>query len=290
MRRRLMWAKPGLAAVIALALVGLGSCSDDSTRPRNTTGHLQIYMVDSPAVYEDLEALDVIFTEVTVHPGSGSEGDEEDVGTGWITVMSDTLPEADRTFDLLELVGGVRALIGDVELQAGHYTQLRIIIESATVTIAGQTHPVTVPSGAQSGLKLTGGWDVDPGVVTSLTLDFDVDRSLTETPPGSGNFKLKPTIRVVQTLLSGTISGTVSPMGIGAVVSAYDAASDTLVTSTYTDAAGAYVLQALRPGTYDVEASASGYETARTENVDVQAEQDTGDIDFTLAPTAEHGE
>jgi hypothetical protein len=241
-------------------------------------------MVDAPAPYDDLEALEVIFKEVKVHAASEAEDDTTDGNSSWITVMSDTLPVADRTFDLLELVGGVRALIGDLELEAGHYTQLRIVIDSATATIAGQNHPVTVPSGAQSGLKLTGGWDVDPDAITSLTLDFDVNKSLIETPPGSGNFKLKPTIRMVQTVLSGTISGTVTPTGIGAVVSAYDAVVDTLVTSAFVDTAGAYVLHALLAGTYDVEASAAGYDAVRTENVDVQAGENTGDVDFVLTP------
>lgn len=273
-----------LAAPIAFMLAGLSSCSDDPTRPASTTGRLQIYMVDAPAAYDDLEALEVIFKEVKVHAASDAEDNATDGNASWITVMSDTLPVEARTFDLLELVGGVRALIGDVELEAGHYTQLRIVIDSATVFIAGESYPVTVPSGAQSGLKLTGGWDVDPNVITSLTLDFDVNKSLIETPPGSGNFKLKPTIRMIQTVLSGTISGTVTPTGIGASVFAYDSVADTLVTSTFVDIAGAYVLQAMPAGTYDVEATAAGYDTVRATDIEVQAEQDTGGVDFVLSP------
>jgi hypothetical protein len=276
-----------LAGLVVLALAGLSSCSDDPTRPEGTTGRLQLYLVDAPPAYEELEALHVVFNEVKVHASSDAKGEIEDEEASWITVMSDTLPEAARTFDLLELVGGVRALLGDVELEAGHYTQLRIIIEEATVTVAGETHPLKIPSGAQSGLKLTGGWDVDPNVVTSLTLDFDAEKSLKETPPGSGNFMFKPTIRMVQTVLSGTISGTVTPTGIGVLVSAYDAVADTLVTSAHVDTAGAYVLHALLAGTYDVEASAGGYESARTEEVDVQAGEDTGNVDFTLTPISE---
>ena len=278
---------PALTGIVVLMLAGLSSCSDNPSRPKGTTGRLQIYLVDAPAAYEDLEALEVIFSEVKVHAAADAEGETEDEQPAWITVMSDTLPEAARTFDLLDLVGGVRALIGDVELPAGHYTQLRIMIEEATITIAGQTHPLTVPSGAQSGLKLTGGWDVDPVVITSLTLDFDVSKSLIETPPGSGNFKFKPTIRMIQTVLSGTISGTVTPAGIGAAVSAYDAVSDTLVTSAFVDTAGAYILHALPAGTYALDAFAAGHNTVRIEDVVVQAEQDTGEVNFTLTPLNE---
>jgi len=281
--------------LLILVLVGLNSCSDDPTSPEGTadgtTGRLQIYLVDAPAPYDDLESLEVIFSEVKVHAAgkeeTDPEGKGEDGNAGWITVMNDTLPESARTFDLLELVGGVKALLGDFELPAGHYTQLRIIIEEATVHMAGETYPLTIPSGAQSGLKLVGGWYVPPDGETSITLDFDVNKSLIETPPGSGNFLFKPTIRMLQTMLTGTISGTVTPSGIGAVVSAYDADADTLVTSAFVDTAGAYVLHALTPGEYDVEASASGYETARTEEVEVEGEQDKGDVDFVLTPLSE---
>lgn len=278
-----------LVGVLVLVLAGLNSCSDNSIQPGpaqldGSTGYLRVYLVDAPAVYEDLEALNIVFREVKVHAGDDEGAEEDDEDGGWITVMSDTLPETERTFDLLELVGGVSALMGEAELEADHYTQLRIVIESATVTIAGETSPVKVPSGPQSGLKLIGGWDVDPGVITSLTLDFDASQSLHEAPPGSGNFMLKPTIRLVQTVVSGTISGTVTPTGIGAVVSAYDSVADTVVTSANADTAGVYMLQALLAGTYDVEATAAGYDSVRVEDVEVQAGQNTGDVDFTLTP------
>jgi hypothetical protein len=273
-----------LAGVVVVMLAGLSSCSDNPTQPKATTGRLQVYMVDAPAMYENLEALTVIFGEVKVHASADAEGENEGAEAGWITVMSDTLPETERTFDLLELVGGVSALLGDVELPAGHYTQLRILIDSATVTIDGLTVPLKIPSGAQSGLKLVGGWDIIPDVVTKLTLDFDAAKSLKETPPGSGNFKFKPTIRMVQTDLTGSISGAVAPPGTGAVVNAYGAVSDTLVTSTYVDDANAYVLQALPPGVYNVEAFAAGFDTVRVEDVDVEALKDTGGVDFVLTP------
>ncbi len=283
MRRRAIPMLP-LAGLLLLAAAWLPACSDSPSRPDEGTGRLQVLLTDAPAAYEDLQAMEITVGEVRVHRGTDAGGDADADSAAWIPVLDSTLPDSARTFDLLELVGGVTALLGDVELPAGHYTQLRLVIEAASITIGGRTLPLTVPSGAQSGLKLTGGFDVDPGVLTSLTLDFDAERSLVEMPPGSGDYKLKPTIRMMQTVLSGTISGTVTPPGIGALVSAYDAVADTLVATTHPDTAGAYVLQALLAGIYDVECHAAGHDTVRVEGVAVQAGQDSGGIDLALTP------
>lgn len=55
--------------------------------------------------------------------------------------------------------------------------------------------PIFVPSGAQSGLKI----NIEPPLEIAidgdhvLTVVFDVAKAIVKTPPGSGNFILKPT-------------------------------------------------------------------------------------------------
>jgi hypothetical protein len=111
---------------------------------------------------------------------------------------------------------------------------------------------------------------------------------LHEAPPGSGNFILRPTIRLVQTLLSGTIAGKVEPFGIGAVVYALAPATGDTVSSCLTDpVTGGYVLQALLAGTYDVRADATGYEAAVVTGIEVVAGQNVADVDFVLVPEVE---
>lgn len=271
---------PFLLAALGLA-AGLTACGGDPAVPTPATGRLEVRLVDAPAIYEDLQALTVTFREVQVHRATGDTA-ETDTGEGWITILDQTLPDTARTFDLLQLVGGVDALLADAVLPVGPYTQLRIVLGTASMTMGGVTYPLTVPSGMRTGIKLVGGFRIDPDQLTSLTLDFDAARSLVESPPGSGDFRLVPAIRMVQTVLSGTIGGTVTPAGIGAVVNAYDAVADTLVTSTYPDAAGAYVLRTLMAGIYDVEAYAAGYDTVRIDGVPVVAGESTAGIDLDL--------
>ena len=266
-----------------LAVGGLTSCSDTTTpETSGQTGTLRVLLVDAPARLQAVESLEVVFERVLVH--RGSEVEELEDG-GWITVLSDTLPVEDRTFDLLQLVNGVFATLGEVELEAGVYTQVRIMLESATLVIDGAPQNLFIPSGYQTGIKLVGEFTVEPNVITEITVDFDVAQSLHEAPPGSGNYILRPTIRLVQTTLSGTISGIVTPVDIGAVIYALDPATgDTVTTALADPVTGGYVLQALLAGTYDVRAEAEGYEAATITGIPVVAGADKPNIDFELAP------
>ncbi len=269
-----------LSFVAILTIVFIFSAC--STEP-SETGTLRLTLVDAPVPIEGIQAIDIIFFSVLVHKTS----DAVETDAGWITVLDDQLlNEEARTFNLLELVNGASAVLGEAELDAGHYSQIRLIIQSATITIDGTTSELTIPSGQQSGLKLIQGFTVDPDVITELTIDFDAGQSIVENPPGSGNYKLQPTIRLVQTVLSGTISGTVTPLKIDAMVIAYEADTITVVTSTYADTTtGEYVLTALLEGSYDLEAKAEGYNSATEAGVAVTAGQDNGGHDFSLTPT-----
>lgn len=266
---------------LGLAAGGLTACSD-STSPEDGTGTLRVNLVDAPADIEAVESLEIVFEQVLVHQAAEAEMAE----AGWDTVLAADLPEADRTFDLLELVNGVFATLGEVELEAGTYTQVRIMLESATLTVDGVEEDLFIPSGDQTGIKLTGGFSIDPNVITEITVDFDVAQSLHEAPPGSGNYILRPTIRLVQNVLSGTISGTVTPTGIGAVVYAADpdiAVADRDTLSTLVDGStGEYTLQAVLEGDYTVWAAAEGYEDSVKEDIQVTAGEDTPDTDFEL--------
>ena len=269
-------------AVLLLVMGGFISCSE-TTSTDMETGTLRMVLVDAPADLEGVESLEIVFDRVMVHRGICQEEDSTD---GWITVLCDTLPVEQRTFDLMELVNGDFGILCEDDLEAGAYTQIRIMIESATLVVDGEPQTLFIPSGEQSGIKLVGGFKVDPNVITELTLDFDVAKSLHEAPPGSGRYILRPTIRLVQTTLSGTISGTVLPVGIGAVIYALDSSAIDTVASTLADpVTGEYMLQALLAGTYFVRASAVGYADSTRTGIAVTAGVNTPDVDFVLIPS-----
>ncbi|HPM62183.1 MAG TPA: DUF4382 domain-containing protein, partial [Methanoregulaceae archaeon] len=96
-----------------------------------------------------------------------------------------------QSVDLLQFVN-VSRILGQKTLEAGTYTQIRLKIDSGAITVDGTDYPLTVPSGV---LKLNRGFDLDPEETLTLTLDFNVEKSVIRT--GSDQYKLKPVIAVL---------------------------------------------------------------------------------------------
>ena len=91
-------------------------------------------------------------------------------------------------FDLLTLRDGITTdLTGFVEIEAGLYQGLRLVVDHAQVTLADgllflddtDSATLQVPSGSQSGIKvkLDEAIDAAEGESTTVTVDFDVDRN-----------------------------------------------------------------------------------------------------------------
>ena len=117
---------------------------------------------------------------------------------GWQTVV-DNSPLGIK-YDLLELVDNV-ALIGVTELDAGLYTQIRLILGTDNTIVVGagdkaSSLPLTIPGGEKTGIKLTGEFEVKEGEPLSIILDFDTEKSIHMT--GSVKYMFKPTIRILE--------------------------------------------------------------------------------------------
>jgi hypothetical protein len=185
-----------------------------------------------------LDSVIICVSRVEVH----SAGTDSTQGS-W-TVLNDSL----RYFDLLLLQNGASAVLGDTSLPAGKYTQIRLIVEDSNYVIDnGIKHHLTIPSGNQTGIKLNHSFEIESGKLYQLYLDFNVDKSINIT--GNGQYKLKPTIRVIPVVISGSISGQVLPLDTNPTIWTI-VGPDT--ASTFTDLNGLFKLMALPEGTYDV--------------------------------------
>jgi len=153
-----------------------------------------------------------------------------------------------------------------------------------------------VPSGEQSGIKLHFEFTVEAGQETPLLLDVDLSRAFTAIPSGHidetstiEGFHFHPSygMRLINLLEAGTITGKVTDTNNaavpGAAVTAYNGTEEVTTTSTGDD--GTYTLMGLLAGTYRVEFSAKGYETAEVQDASVTIGQTTPDINAVLQET-----
>ncbi len=96
---------------IASAIIIFG-CSD-STSPETGEGQMKITMVDSPAGFDQVN---IVVTRVEVH-SSGSDSTSDWFAKRYMA-----------TYDLLKLRNGASVVLGNHSLDAGHYSQIRLII------------------------------------------------------------------------------------------------------------------------------------------------------------------
>ena len=140
-------------------------------------GFIQLLASDPPP-----PALDNVFIEVAkieAHLAAGSD-------SGWITIV-----ESPNTFDLLA-IDEIHKFLGQQEMPAGTYTQIRFEISEAVVVAQGEAHVADVPSGK---IRIIRPFAVEDGEITVVTIDFDGQRSVKVT--GGGKFKLDPNVKLL---------------------------------------------------------------------------------------------
>jgi hypothetical protein len=286
----------------AFALLALAACGDSTGV--SGTARVTVLLTDAPSDYVGAALVDIGAVELR----AADDGDH-------VVLTEDA---TDGPVNLLDLQGATTALLAEAEVEAGTYSQIRLFVESASVTLAegyefrdGSTEQsLKVPSGAQSGIKLNlrsadedgeegGGVEISSGE-TILVLDFDVNQSFRvqgnpHTPAGINSMHFQPTLRVVVQDVAGSISGTVSTelqtSVAGLVVTAEPTDEGTLddfqtrTATAVTDSIGGYTIHYVVPGSYSVTVTPSDSVTTTTPaSVDVTVEPAlhvTG-IDFSL--------
>jgi hypothetical protein len=140
---------------------------------------------------------------------SGSSGDDNGVPT--CSKCVNFTFATPLQIDLMQQQGGSSAsLLSGVNLAAGRYAWIRLLLDptKATITLTdGSVHPLTLRSEDETGLKLVDGFTVGAGGVVDFTVDFDLRRSVVL---ANGSYILKPVLRLVNMLDVGRISGAVS--------------------------------------------------------------------------------
>jgi hypothetical protein len=239
----------------------LSGCEDNSSindPDISQNGWLTVFLTD--ANISSFDSVNITFSELSAH-----------LDSNWITVL-DTL----RTINLLDLNNGKTIVLGNSELAAGHYTQIRLKISESYLVQNGLRHIMKVPSGSQTGLKLGPEFTVNPGSTYELIIDFDVCRSIVSTGPPSQptSYKLKPHLRVLPKAITGSISGEVSNAANLPVVAAIQN-EDTVTTSIPDTLSGYFMLSFLPAGIYDVSVTDTLNQNYIQQNIEVKAGQNS---------------
>lgn len=269
MRARL-WLAIATLVLGAALLAGCGGTE------RSGAGQVRLLLTDQAAQFDHVW---VTINEVAIHSP----------GAGWQTIATKDVIDSYITqpIDLLTL-RNIEKVIAAQSMPTGMYTQMRLILdESASVVAAGQTYPLTVPSGAQTGLK-TPAFTVAPGQTTYILLDIQTDRIVPPQQP-SQPYVLPPTAITVALYTGpfGSLAGSVSPPASNALVTAYYAGTEKPAASGAIDTTtGSYTIANLLPGQYWVGAAAAGYQPfdSRPTLYTVTGSQTTDVPPITLTP------
>lgn len=169
--------------LILLVLFAIVLSSIFSGCIQSGSGLLVLQITDAPGDLNITEAL-VTISGIEVHLAAG--------GNNTTTAEWKMVVEESQTFDLIG-IKNIKEFLGSKNLTAGVYTQIRLHIDEALITINGSQYDLEVPS---ESIKLVKGFMINDGETTTLTLDFDVNESVHKT--GSNKYIFQPTIIVIQ--------------------------------------------------------------------------------------------
>lgn len=219
--------KKYMLITLLLALV-IGCGNRDSQN--NLFGTVQLEITDAPFPFEAIAQANIIVKELAV------------VGEGGVSVVNSQT----HIYDLVQLQHGETAIMTSIQLLPGSYSEFRLVVEEATVTLTdGRSFSLKIPSGSSSGLKVK---LAEPLVITSglserLVFDFDLSQSFKPIPNSAqkaediNSFTFHPVVRGAVVSDSGEIVGQVVLLSdgtpvVGATVTLTNLAGDFTQTAT----------------------------------------------------------
>jgi len=166
-----------LSAILSLILfVSISPGCNKENDPGTT--ELRIRMTDSPF---DATEVNVDIQKVRVNLS--------DDPNGWTD-----LDTYEGIYNLLELQNGIDTLLAQGIVPTGMLKEIRFVLGNEnSIKIDDDLYPLTIPSGSEAGLKIKVNKHLN-ATIDSLLIDFDAALSIIQT--GTGEYKLKPVIKL----------------------------------------------------------------------------------------------
>lgn len=275
--------KPGIFLSTAILICGCGGNIGDQLgslqnalpvtsvlAPAN--GNFRLVATDAPFTYDLISSAKITIALIKVRKTDGTYT---------------TVSELPKTIDLVTLKNGMVSSLSDITIPPGQYDLVQLHIASASIDMKDGRHfDMTVPSGAQTGLKVfvNPSINVSTQVSTDLLLDFDLSRSFLplgnlRDPQSITGFNFMPVIRASNLTTAGTVSGKVlSDLGTqdvsddvplaGAIVEVKQGA----VSSTaVTEVDGSFKVIGLAEGDYNLSVSAEEHNSKDSVTISIVA-------------------
>jgi len=279
-------AKLVFASLVAIALAA--SCTEGGVA-------VGFALTDAP-ISELSGVTEVNVTVSSVSINESADGTISDSDGSWKTVAIDPAIK----LNLLELQNGEISQLGDSLVLTGgtQINQIRLGVDAVEIVDGTDTHTAEIPSANRTGLKIVKAFQVPLTGAATITIDFDVRKSIVVR--GNGDYVVKPVLRAVVDNEAGMITGTV-PSGVVTVYAYADGTwSDTEATTANTDglyytgaytsalvvtAGSTYTLAFLEAGTYDLYGvDSTGTVVAQLADVGVAAGDPTSGQALTTIP------
>lgn len=189
--------------MLSLAISGCGGGASDSDyggRSGSGKGHLTLAITD--AAIDDITEVWIQFSAVELKPAGSSS-------------FIETFDQPMK-INLLALQGGLSEdLLTNITVASGEYNWIRVLVDvvadgtldSYIVMKDGSMHELGIPSGSQTGLKINTNFTVGDNSKVNMTIDFDLRKSIVF---ASGEYHLKPVLRLVNNADSGSITGSIA--------------------------------------------------------------------------------
>lgn len=160
--------------LLGISTIVFYACKKDAAQTE-----LRVHMTDAPAAWDEVN-IDLKEVQVKL-----SKGDT----TKWLTLLTNT-----GIYNLLGFQNGLDTVIADGSFPTGEIVkEIRLIVGSDnSIVVSGQSYPLTIPSGAETGLKIKVHKPLQASI-ENILIDFDAELSIKQEADG---YKLLPVIQL----------------------------------------------------------------------------------------------